>query len=148
MGMYRQLSSSASCVPPRKSKNCSSLTSMSMTGSGGSGLANRGDRHPGQLADSFFDTFPANIPSGTLVELVFLKQLLQVVALFGFFVGIKAGFFKFVIRDGSFHSLNDEADARLDGNHFLRQRPLLELGCCPGLVDDINGRAGHASLRT
>src|SRR5258708_31626447 len=142
MGMYRQLSSSDSSVPPRKSKNCSSLTSISITGIGGSGLANRGDRHPGQLADSSFDVLGANIASGIFVELVFLAQLFQGVALFEFFVGIKAGFFKFVIRDGSFHSLNDEADARLDGNHFLRQRPLLELGCCPGLVDDINGRAG------
>src|SRR6266849_3825223 len=99
MGMYRQLSSSDSSVPPRKSKNCSSLTSISITGIGGSGLANRGDRHPGQLADSFFDVFAANIAGGIFIELVLLAQLLQGVALFAFFTGIKASFLKLVIRD-------------------------------------------------
>src|SRR5229473_3096208 len=118
MGMYRQLSSSDSSVPPRKSKNCSSLTSISITGIGGSGLTNRGDLHPGQLADSFFDVFAANIAGGILVELVFLVQLLQVVAFFGFFGGIKASLLKFVIRDRSFHSLNDEADAFPDLDDF------------------------------
>ena len=107
----------------------------------------RGDGHAGPARDDVFDVLAVDHAGGRLVEMIFLAQGAQVLALLAFFVGVEACLLELVIRDGVFHAMHDELDALLDFGQLFRQRSLAQLDAGSGFVDQIDGLVGQEAVR-
>ena len=81
----------------------------------------RSDGNAGPARDDVFDIFAVDYAGGRFIEMIFFAEGAQVLALFAFFVGVEAGFFELVVRDGVLHAMDDELDALLDFGQFLGQ---------------------------
>ena len=74
----------------------------------------RSDGNAGPARNYVFDIFASDYAGGRFVEMIFLTQGAQVLALLAFFIGVEARLLELVVRDGVLHAVNDELDALLD----------------------------------
>src|SRR5215471_16118417 len=82
-----------------------------------------------------------------VVEIVFLAELAQILALLALLIRIEARLLEFVIRDGVLHAMRDELDALLDVGDFARQRGLPQLHARAGFIDQIDRLVGQEAIR-
>ena len=106
----------------------------------------RGNGHAGPARNHVFDVLAVDYPGGRLVEMIFLTQGAQVLALFALFIGVEASFFEFVVRDGVFHAMHDELDALLHLGQLFRKRSLAQLDAGSGFVDQVDGLVGQEAV--
>ena len=107
----------------------------------------RGDGHAGPPRDDIFDVLAVDHSRGRFVEMIFLAQGAQVLALLTFFVGVKTCLLELVIRDGVFHAMHDELDALLDFGQLFRQRSLAQLHARSGFVDEVDCLVRQEAVR-
>ncbi len=79
--------------------------------------------------------------------MIFFAEGTQVLALFAFFIGVEAGLFELVVRDGVFHAVHDELDALLDFGEFFGKRSLAQFDAGSGFVDQVDGLVGQEAVR-
>src|SRR5262249_26190905 len=95
----------------------------------------------------FFNVFLGHHAYGAFVQVVFLTQQTQVLALLALLIGIEARFFEFVVGDGIFHAVHDELDTLLDLGQLIRQGRLAQLYARAGLVDQVDRLIGQEAIR-
>ena len=108
---------------------------------------NGGDRDAGPAADDLFDVLAGDDAGGRVIEVVFVAQGAQVLALLAFFVGVEAGLLKLVVGDGRVHAVDDELDPLVDFGDFFGQGSLPQLDARTCLVNQVNGLVGQEAIR-
>src|SRR5262249_10622673 len=81
------------------------------------------------------------------VQVIFLAQGAQVLALLALFIGIEARFFELVVRNRVLHPVNDKLDTLLDFGNLVRQRSLAQLDARARFVQQINGLVRQEAVR-
>src|SRR5262249_32532684 len=74
-----------------------------------------------------FDVTARHDAGRRFVQVIFLAQGAQVLALLALFIGIEARFFELVVRNRVLHPVNDKLDTLLDFGNLVRQRSLAQL---------------------
>src|SRR6185503_19057002 len=106
-----------------------------------------GDGHAGPAADHFLNVLAVDDTGGGFIQVIFLAQGAQVLALLALFVGVEACLLELVIRDGILHPVNDELDPLLDFRDLIRQGSLAQLYARAGFVQQVNCFVGQEAVR-
>ena len=110
-------------------------------------FSNRGHRHAGPARHHVFDIVFGHDAGRSVVEIIFLAQLAQILALLALFIGIEARLFEFVIGDRVLHAVHDELDALLDVGDLAGQGRLAQLHARAGFIDQIDGLIRQETIR-
>src|SRR5579864_4332718 len=94
--------------------------------------------HAGPTAYHLLNVLTAHNAGGRLIQVIFLAQGAQVLALLALFVGVEPRLFELVVRNGVFHPVNDKFDPLLDFGNFFRKRSLAQLYARSGFVQKID----------
>ena len=107
----------------------------------------RSDRNASPARNHVFDIFAGDYARRRFVEMIFLAQSAQVLALLALFIGVEARLLELVVRDGVLHPVNDELDPLLDLGDLLRQRSLAQLYAGAGFVDKVDRLVWQEAIR-
>src|SRR5271169_107890 len=99
---------------------------------------NRSDGNTGPARNHIFDVLAADHAGRRFVQMIFLAQRPQILALFTLFVRVEASLLELVVRDGVLHAMHDELDALLYFGDLLRLRSLPQLHPCSGFIHQVN----------
>src|SRR5208283_2962781 len=107
----------------------------------------RGDGNAGPARNHIFDILAANYAGRRLVQMIFLAQRAQVLALFAFFVRIEARLLELMVRDRVLHAVHDELDTLLYFRDLFRLRSLAQLHPRTGFIDQVDGLIWKEAVR-
>ena len=80
-----------------------------------------GHGHAGPAAYHFLNVLAGHNAGGGLIQVIFLAQGAQVLALLALFVGVETRLFELMVRNGVLHPVNDKFDPLLDFRNFFRK---------------------------
>src|ERR1700719_1663551 len=95
--------------------------------------------HAGPARYHVLDVLPTDYAGGGFIEVVFFAKGAQVVALLAFFIRVEARLLELVVRDGVFHTMDDDLDPLLHFGQCLRQRGLAQFHARPRFVNQVDG---------
>src|ERR1022692_1296461 len=96
------------------------------------------DGNASPARDYIFDVLAAYDTSGRLVQMIFLAQRAQILALLAFFIRVETCLLEFMVGDRVLHAMHDELDALLDFGDLLGLRGLPQLYARTGFVYQVN----------
>ncbi len=105
-----------------------------------------GDGNAGPAAHDVLNVFAADDAGGGVIEVVFVAEGTQVLALLPLLIGVETGLLELVVRDGRIHPVNDELDALLDFGDLLREGGLAQLDAGAGFVDEVDCLVGQEAV--
>src|ERR1700687_3913848 len=94
--------------------------------------------HAGPARYHVLDVLPTDYAGGGFIEVVFFAKGAHVLALLAFFIRVEARLLELVVRDGVFHTMDDELDPLLDFRQFFGQRGLAQFHARACLVDQVD----------